>query len=824
MSDRRFGRLSGKPAWWLAGFLAVAVIPVGFWLHSQRPVDEHLTETSPDQTDELEQDQAMAHTNHLIDQTSPYLLQHAHNPVNWYPWGDEAFAKAKQENKPVFLSVGYSTCYWCHVMEVESFEDAEVAAVINKYFIAIKVDREERPDIDEQYMLATQLVTQRGGWPNSVWLTPDGKPWMAGTYYPKPRFIQILEQLAEVWRDRREEVDQQADDLANAVERMSRSGEAKSVELTPELTQQGVDKLVSRFDPTHGGFGGVPRFPPHGTLQLLMQHYLVTGQKSLLKPISVTLDAMWLGGMHDHIGGGFHRYATDAEWLLPHFEKMLYDNAQLMRSYADAYQITANERYRDAVADINRWVKREMTSPDGAFYSALDSGEVGREGEAYVWPMNGLSDVLTPADATLFATVYNFQPEGNFRDESTGERTGTNIPHLDRTPETSDGQAAPPDLQQAERLAGIREKLLEERQKRPQPRKDDKILASWNGLMIGSLAHAGRLLDEPAYVEAAAAAADFILDHMVRGETLLRTYRNGNAKLPGYLDDYVFFTEGLIELYRATENSRWLDEADRFATKFVHDFEDQEQGGFFFTSADHEDLMVRSRHLGGGGNMPNPNGVAAQVLIQLARLKGKPAYRESAKRTLESLSGLMAAQPHSTEHLLIATSELLADSESSSVAGTQPVDFSSEATDRGLNKRAESVSILVTALPAGVQAGDRISIGVTLEIDDGWHLYGENPQTEFLVPSTVSVAPNERFTTEKIRTPIPQSETDPILNETVNIYTGRIEFVIPVTISAEAAPGTTDVQIQIRTQACDAQRCLQPQTTTFRLPLLIKSP
>ena len=760
------------------------------------------------------QEKKHAHTNRLVDQTSPYLLQHAHNPVQWYPWGDEAFAKAKLENKPIFLSVGYSTCYWCHVMEVESFEDEEVAAVINEHFIAIKVDREERPDIDEQYMLATQLIAKRGGWPNSVWLTPDGKPWMAGTYFPKQGFIQVLLQLADVWKNRRDEVNQQADILTKATQQMSRPTMNEGIELTSQLTKQATDLLVARFDPSLGGFGGAPKFPPHGTLQLLIQQFRETGDKSLLKPISVTLDAMWLGGIHDHIGGGFHRYSTDAEWLLPHFEKMLYDNAQLVQAYVDGYQITGNMRYSEAVADIHGWVKREMTSPEGAFYSALDSGEVGKEGEAYVWPVNRLQGLLGAADAALFAEIYNFRPEGNFKEQSTGKRMETNIPHLKQSIETMAAKRGRSEQELAGSLAQMRNKMLVERQTWPQPRVDDKVLTSWNGLMIGSLACAGRVLHEPSYIESASRAADFILKKMVSDEVLLRTYRDGVAKIPGYLDDYAYFVHGLIELHRATGDPRWLDQATRLTKRMLSEFEDQDNGGFFFTTASHEDLMLRTKHLGGGGNMPNPNGVVVQVLIQLDELTGEPVYRQSTKRTLESLSGLLAGQPHGVEALLVASSQYLTKTKSESPKTVPPTEQS---------RRVNAVTIRISPTRWIAKPGDAITIKAVLEIDEGWHLYGENPESEFLLASTVTVDASEQVAIGKMKSPQAQSKLDPILQQTLSTYSGRIEFEVPLTIGSNALPGKIPLSIRVKTQACDKNRCLPPQSTSFALEIEVPS-
>ncbi|MGD0094035.1 MAG: thioredoxin domain-containing protein, partial [Planctomycetota bacterium] len=413
------------------------------------------------------------HTNELIRETSPYLLQHAHNPVNWHAWNPETLAQAQKEDKPIFLSVGYSTCYWCHVMEKDSFEDEEVAKALNKDFIAIKVDREERPDIDEQYMLATQLVTGRGGWPNSLWLMPDGRPFMAGTYFPKAQFLQVLETIARVWKEKRREVEQQAGELARAI----RQTEGARGLLQPgpdagpadqKLVDNAVAEYTNMFDAEHGGFGMAPKFPPHGVLSVLIHEYRRTEDKALLRMVTRTLDAIWLGGIHDHLGGGFHRYSTDSVWLLPHFEKMLYDNAQLMRAYTDGYALSGVPRYREAVEDIFRWVQNEMTAPQGGFYSALDSGEVGKEGEAYVWRYKEAVEALGTGDAALFAEVYNLKEKGNFSEEATGEQPGSNIIHLKRPlADIATARGESPELFQA-RMAALRAKLLARRQTRAQ--------------------------------------------------------------------------------------------------------------------------------------------------------------------------------------------------------------------------------------------------------------------------------------------------------------------------------------------------------------------
>lgn len=759
-----------------------------------------------------------AKANRLIHEKSPYLLQHAHNPVDWYPWSEEAFAKAKRENKPIFLSVGYSTCYWCHVMEKESFEDPEVAKLMNEHFVSIKVDREERPDVDEQYMLATQLVTGRGGWPNSVWLTPDGKPWMAGTYFPKPQFMSALTQLADVWKTRRADADKQADALAAAIAEAGNAtaltGGASS-ELRPEIIGRAVSSLTSRFEPRYGGFGPEPKFPPHGALRLLLRQYADKQSEALLTPITKTLDAMWLGGMHDHIGGGFHRYSTDMRWLVPHFEKMLYDNAQLMRNYTDGFLLTKRANHREAVEDIFGWLERDMTSPKGAFYSAIDSGEVGKEGEAYTWRIDQVVQVLGAEDGALFVGLYQFGKDGNFAEESTRERSGANIPHLvlpigelakkrDEEPEAF-----------AARIARMRDKLLENRQTWPQPHKDDKVLTSWNGLMIASLAYAGRQLDEPRYTAAAARAADFVLRTMMRDGRLLRTYRDGEAKLPGYLDDYAYFAQGLIELHRATGEARWLEQADRLAADLVRDFQDEQNGAFFFTAGYHENLIMRSKSLGGGGNVPDANGVASQVLLDLAVLTGKTEYQAAAQRTLEALAGLMARSPFSTEHLLLAAADYLRNPP---VAAAK-LDFALSNADAF--GRADAVAIYAYVSRLSLKPGDSLVVAVAIDIDDDWHLYGENPEADFLAPTTIAVEPAPEFTVGAIQRPAEHRALDPILKQTLNTYKGRIWFHVPVTVRVDAKPGTLTLALNVKTQACDASRCLQPQTTTLRITIQV---
>jgi len=796
---------------------AIALLGLWFAWNGAQPALQ-AQDSEPAQPDEAKAAGEHAHTNKLVDETSPYLLQHAHNPVDWYPWGEEAFEKAKREGKPVFLSVGYSTCYWCHVMEKESFEDEEVAEILNEHYVAIKVDREERPDVDKQFMLATQLMTRRGGWPNSVWLTPEGKPWMAGTYFPKPQFMNALNQMAGAWDNRRDDVLAQAEQLASAIERAGSETAAEDVELTDELIDGAAKQLANRFDSQQGGFGRAPKFPPHGTLGLLVRQYRDTGDESLLTPITETLDAMWLGGMHDHIGGGFHRYSTDREWLLPHFEKMLYDNAQLMRAFTDGLLIAENELYRRAVADIYGWLEREMTSPEGGFYSAIDSGEVDKEGEAYVWPLEEVKEVLGEEDGALFAEIYNLEPEGNFREEATGERPGTNIPHLDKPlTEIAEEREQDPKAFRA-RIEAMREKLLARRQTWERPHKDDKILTSWNGLMIGALAYAGRQLNEPRYTAAATRAADFILDKMMKDGTLLRTYREGEAKQRGFLDDYAYFGRALVELHRATGDARWLNQAEKLAAAVLDDFQDSENGGFFFTTQSHDDMILRSKGLEGGGNIPNASGVAVQFLLELSRLTGKDRYAEAVKTTLESMAGAMQSSPFSNESLLVAAAGFLRGPHEEPGAAPAAGD---EMPAADAKADASSVSISAYASRLRVRPGASLNVAVLIDIEEGWHLYGKNPEADFLIPTTISLESPGALSGGEIVSPEPHTKIDPILKQKVSSYTGRIRFDLPVSINTDTESGEKTLKLNVKTQACDASRCLPPETTTLEIPLEI---
>lgn len=614
-----------------------------------------------------------AHVNRLATETSPYLLQHAHNPVAWYPWGDEALGRAKAENKPIFLSIGYSACHWCHVMERESFEDPQTAKILNEHFIAIKVDREERPDLDEIYMTAVQMMTGQGGWPLSVFLTPDLKPFFGGTYFPPedrfgmPSFRKVLTAVSQAWHDRRDEAAQNAEQVARALSASVAAAEADSGKPDESLIAGAVARLRQEFDPVWGGFAGAPKFPPSAAIALLLRQWRDTGQSAPLEMATVTLDRMAFGGMHDQIGGGFHRYSVDAQWLVPHFEKMLYDNAILAKVYLEAWQATGNRRYRRVAEGIFEYVLRDMIDRRGGFHSAEDADSEGEEGKFYVWTRGEIMAALGEEDGSLFCDYYGVSEAGNFE--------GKNILHVAHEPAAIARRWNLTEPQLEARLAPLRRNLLAVRSRRVRPSKDDKVLAAWNGMMISALAHGYQVLREPRYREAAERAADFVLGEMVRDGRLLRTYRKsgpdgdqGTSKLPAYLDDYAEVASALVDLYEATFDLRWLEAADRLAAKMVADFWDPDKSGFFYTSADHRDLLVRMKPSYDGA-VPSGNSVAALLLLRLSRLLDEKKYGQKAEAILASMRRQIDLQPRAHLDLISAADFYLRPEGEIAIAG-----------------------------------------------------------------------------------------------------------------------------------------------------------
>ncbi len=596
--------------------------------------------------------------NRLKCEKSPYLLQHAHNPVDWYPWGPEAFEKARKEDKPLFLSIGYSTCHWCHVMEHESFEDPEVAGLMNEVFVSIKVDREERPDLDNIYMTVCQMMTGSGGWPLTIIMTPDKKPFFAGTYFPKEGrlgrvgMLDLISQIKEIWITRRDEVVRSADQIAAALQEASYG--APSEELGESTLENAYEQLAQRFDDQHGGFGTAPKFPTPHNLLFLLRYWKRSGNEKSLWMVEKTLQAMRRGGIYDHVGFGFHRYSTDPLWLLPHFEKMLYDQALLAMAYTEAYQATGNGEYGLIAREIFTYVLRDMRSPAGAFYSAEDADSEGEEGKFYLWTEEEIRQFLPAEEADLIISVFNIEKEGNFNEESTRKRRGMNILSMKETTVeiASNLKISEGDLR--EQLEDARGKLFAARGKRIHPHKDDKILVDWNGLMIAALAKGARTFGEPCYAEAAEQAVDFILKNMRNSDgRLLHRYRDGQAALPAYVDDYAFLIWGMLELYETTFEVHYLKTALHLNDDVLKHFWDDEGGAFYFTADEAEKLLVRQKHIYDGA-IPSGNSVGALNLLRLGRITANTDFEDRAIKIGRTFSKLINQSPSAYTQLLLA--------------------------------------------------------------------------------------------------------------------------------------------------------------------------
>ena len=586
--------------------------------------------------------------NRLIHETSPYLRQHAHNPVDWYPWGEEAFQKAREEDKPIFLSIGYAACHWCHVMERESFADPETAAILNRYFVPVKVDREERPDVDQIYMTAVQVMTGQGGWPLSVFLTPDGVPFYGGTYFPPtdryglPSFKRILLSIAQAWQTQRERLLAGGQDVIERVTQLTTlRGDG---DLTPSLLEDAFHALARQFDEHHGGFGTAPKFPQPMNLDLLLRVWRRFHFDRALVMVERTLDHMARGGIYDQIGGGFHRYSVDAMWLVPHFEKMLYDNALIPRVYLHAWQITHNPDYRRIVEETLTYVLREMQHPEGGFYSTQDADSEGEEGKFYLWTPEEIRAVLDAETARVVEVYYGIEPGGNFE--------GKSILHVPRPPDVVAEQLGLSLTELETRIQAARQRLYEARGQRVWPERDEKILLSWNGMMIATLAEAGRVLSAPEYVRAASQAMNFLLTHLQREDgRLWHTWKDGTAKVPAYLEDYAHCVDGLLRLYEATFNVQWLEKAHELAAAMIDLFQDPDSGLFYDTGRDHERLVVRPRDLFDNAS-PSGNAMAADVLWRLGTFLDDERFRGHAEAILRSAADLMRRMPTGMGHML----------------------------------------------------------------------------------------------------------------------------------------------------------------------------
>ncbi len=665
------------------------------------------------------------HSNRLASEKSPYLLQHANNPVDWYPWGEEAFAKAKAEDKPILLSIGYSTCHWCHVMAHESFEDPEIAKLINDSFVPIKVDREERPDIDGIYMSAVTAISGQGGWPLTVFLTPDKKPFYGGTYFPpeprwgSPGLIQVLGTLADAWKTKREDILKSSDALTVMLKEFKPSSAGGAV-LDPSVLEAGFQQLAANYDERYGGFGSQPKFPTAHNLSFLLRYWKRSQQKEALAMVEKTLTAIAHGGIHDHLGGGFHRYSTDDHWHVPHFEKMLYDQALLAQSYLETYQATGNESYAAVARDIFDYVLRDMQSPDGGFFSAEDAdsedaAESGaaavpagdseefsvpdeqskvspqparpkKEGAFYVWSEAEIQSVLGESDAEIFNYHFGVEKNGNARSDPHGEFTGKNILFEAYDMAATAKHYHRPESEISEGLARGREKLSAARASRPRPHLDDKVLTDWNGLMISALATGGRVLAEPRYLDAAVRAAQFILKNLKGPEgKLVHRFRDGQAAIEGMLADYSFFIGGLLDLYETTFDAQYLQEAVTLTESMLQRFTDRTSGGFFVTADDAEALLLRQKEIYDGA-LPSGNSVAALDLVRIAGLTLREDFRKEVERLFAAFAGEVSQHPAAYTQMLTAFDYFLGPSREIVVATPRPLP-EAEAMVRSIYKR-----------------------------------------------------------------------------------------------------------------------------------------
>jgi len=736
------------------------------------------------------------HTNRLIEATSPYLLQHAHNPVDWRPWGEEALRESREHDRPIFLSIGYSSCHWCHVMERESFENEAVAAVLNREFIPIKVDREERPDLDEIYMAATQLMTQSGGWPMSVFLTPELKPFYAGTYFPpddrwgRPGFMSLLAQLATFWRDRRTDVEAQAAQLTEAVAQFTGRTDREGA-VTAELLRAGLVELARGFDARNGGFGGAPKFPPSMRLELLLRRAEADEDDRLLSMVTTTLDRMARGGMYDQIGGGFARYSVDERWLVPHFEKMLYDNALLARIYALAYERTGEWYYERVTREILAYVLREMTHPEGGFYSATDADSEGIGGKFFVWTPDEVFDVLGDEDGALFCRIYDISPQGNWE--------GHSIPNLLKRDLASWADELGTDAEALdEQLAPMRRKLWERRERRVHPLLDDKVLTAWNGLMIRAFAEAGRVFQDDEYTEAAERAAEFVLTNLRDGDRLLRSFRDGKAGIRAYQEDYAYLALALLDLYNTGGELRWRDEALQLLDQMDAGFWNETEGGYYFTSHDHERLIARTRSLQDGAT-PSGNSVAAQALIRAVRASGQKRYQDHASTILRLGAPQMTEYAAAFPNMLVAADEYLR---------TWP---------EGVRVPGEDAVKLAGFVSRGaVEPGGTVWIGIQAAIRDGFHINSWQPTLDYLVPTRMEPELPEGFAVSRESYPPAVDYHPEHTADTLQVYEGTARFGLEVVVAGNVAPGAYTVPLTLRLQPCNNEQCYPPMEARMR--------
>jgi uncharacterized protein YyaL (SSP411 family) len=771
-------------------------------------------------------------SNRLAKESSPYLLLHAHNPVDWYPWGPEALARAKAENKPIFLSVGYSSCYWCHVMERESFVDPEIAQALNASFVCIKVDREERPDVDQIYMAALQAFGP-GGWPMSLFLTPDGRPFFGGTYFP-PRdrqgasgFLTVVTEVAKVWDKQRDQVDKTASAVTEFLrKRLKAASSQRKLALSNSGVEAGLKQLAEQFDADHGGFGfnpnnpRRPKFPQVVDLVFLLDAHK-NGTKAEespdpLKMVLLTLDRIARGGICDHLDGGFHRYSTDRYWLVPHFEKMLYDNAQLASVYLSAFEITQDRRWRDVAEKTFAFIAREMTAPEGGFYSALDAETKGHEGAYYVWTRDALKAALGEGpDVDLFAEIYGIKGEPNFE----GDRYVLHEPR-GWAEQAKAHNLAPEELEK--RLKPLRARLLAARDKRPAPLRDDKVLTGWNGLMIAAYADGYRILKVESYRGAAEKAATFLLEKLRSPDgRLLHTFRQGKAKLPAYLEDYALLSHGLMRLHHATGDKRWLREARALTDRMITDFEDRADGGFFFTANDHESLLARAKDPFDSA-LPSGNSVAILNLMELYRATGETAYRDHAGKALNAFSTSLSQVPGAMPIILVGLAQYL-NSNADRIAVRPLVPG---ALDEVPAQVVAGAARLVERTPAEIAPGGEFEAVVAISIGDGWHIYANPSGVPEMKPTTLVLDARDSRGVSLLKVTYPAGERKvlgSLGNETVALYEGKVEFTARLKLAPDAKPGAIEIPLKLSYQACNERLCQAPAELEVSLRVAVSS-
>ncbi|MEM7230388.1 MAG: thioredoxin domain-containing protein, partial [Planctomycetota bacterium] len=765
-------------------------------------------------------------SNRLANETSPYLLQHQYNPVDWYPWGDEAFEAARAQDKPIFLSVGYSTCYWCHVMERECFENADIAALMNDAFICIKVDREERPDVDDIYMMATQLLNNgHGGWPMSVVLEPTSlRPFFAGTYFPpedrggRLGFPTLIQRISTAWTTQRPAIDQQAEQIAARVaDILSETPPVRPV--TPAHVQQLASQMKGTFDPQHAGFGNAPqyapKFPTPVNVDVLME---IAWDDADIRPIVTrTLDRMAIGGMYDQIGGGFHRYSTDREWLVPHFEKMLYDNAQLASTYSRAYELTGDAFYAEIVRETLDYVLREMTDDAGGFYSAQDAEVDAREGKNYLWRIDEARAVLDAGGMANDAiervlNVYGLSDGTNFRDPHYPQDGWFNVIRLSDRPDVLSTQLDVPLTQLQDDIITANQLLLDVRDRRKQPGLDDKIITSWNGLMIAGFADGGRVLNEPKYIEAATRAAEFIESSMrTEDGSLLRTYRDGEAKVDAFLEDYAAFAIGLIALHRAGE-PQWGTSASAVLAMAHDRFYDDVDGGYFDTLADQADLFVRAKGTYDGA-IPSGNSLMFHAIVMHP---DDAASKNRAMAMRNFFSASIATQPTRSPLAVRALHHHFGEEPTAATRG-DAADVLQPVPD-AMPRRSRVVKVTATPDRIRATAGAPATMTLILTIARGYHINAREPGQDFLIPLDVDLVDDDGLTLD-VAYPDGDQYEGSIADGPMQVHGGRV--AIPLTLTA-MEPREGHVTFAIRVQACNDQMCLAPETIDVTLPLVVK--